>query len=96
MIFGVWDDIKELGHYVKFVGQFIAVLLVVYHGDLYISHLPFMGLEPVNETFGRIFTVVAMVGVINAINHSDGLDGLAGGESLLSLGAIAYLAIPGG
>jgi len=92
LVFGVWDDIKELGHYVKFVGQFIAVLLVVYHGDLYISHLPFMGLELVNETFGRLFTVVAMVGVINAINHSDGLDGLAGGESLLSLGAIAYLA----
>jgi UDP-GlcNAc:undecaprenyl-phosphate GlcNAc-1-phosphate transferase len=32
-----------------------------------------------------------MVGMINAINHSDGLDGLAGGESMLSLGGIAYL-----
>ncbi|HEC05346.1 MAG TPA: undecaprenyl/decaprenyl-phosphate alpha-N-acetylglucosaminyl 1-phosphate transferase [Thiolapillus brandeum] len=92
LVFGVWDDIKELGHYVKFVGQFIAVLLVVYHGDLYVSHLPLMGLDPIDETFGRIFTVIAMVGVINAINHSDGLDGLAGGESILSLGAIAYLA----
>ena len=30
--------------------------------------------------------------MINAINHSDGLDGLAGGESILSLCAIAYLA----
>jgi UDP-GlcNAc:undecaprenyl-phosphate GlcNAc-1-phosphate transferase len=29
--------------------------------------------------------------MINAINHSDGLDGLAGGESMLSLGGIAYL-----
>ena len=34
-----------------------------------------------------------LVGMINAINHSDGLDGLAGGESLFSLGAIALLAI---
>lgn len=92
LVFGIWDDVRELGHYVKFVGQLIAVLLVVYHGDLYVSHLPLMGLEPVNEAFGRIFTVVAMVGVINAINHSDGLDGLAGGESMLSLGAIFYLA----
>jgi UDP-GlcNAc:undecaprenyl-phosphate GlcNAc-1-phosphate transferase len=32
-----------------------------------------------------------MVGMINAINHSDGLDGLAGGESLLSLGCIVWL-----
>ena len=92
LIFGIWDDIKQLGHYVKFVGQFIAVLMVVYHGDLYISYLPFMGKEPIDDAVGRIFTVIAMVGVINAINHSDGLDGLAGGESLLSLGGIAYLA----
>jgi UDP-GlcNAc:undecaprenyl-phosphate GlcNAc-1-phosphate transferase len=30
--------------------------------------------------------------MINALNHSDGLDGLAGGESLISLGVISYLA----
>ncbi|MEJ1964435.1 MAG: MraY family glycosyltransferase [Gammaproteobacteria bacterium] len=33
----------------------------------------------------------ALVGVINAINHSDGLDGLASGETMLSLIAIAFL-----
>ena len=96
LIFGIWDDIKQLGHYAKFVGQFIAVLTVVFHGDLYISYLPFMGMEPIDDAVGRVFTVIAMVGVINAINHSDGLDGLAGGESLLSLGGIAYLASQAG
>ena len=33
-----------------------------------------------------------MIGVINAINHSDGLDGLAGGEAMLSLMVVALLA----
>jgi UDP-GlcNAc:undecaprenyl-phosphate GlcNAc-1-phosphate transferase len=89
--FGVLDDCRELGHYVKFIGQFIAVIAVVYFGDVYVTHLPFMGGEAISETAGRLFTVFAMVGMINAINHSDGLDGLAGGESLLSLGGIAYL-----
>lgn len=93
LVFGVWDDIRVLGHYVKFLGQFIAVLLVVYHGGLYVTHFPFMGADGnVSDAVGKLFTVVAIVGMINAINHSDGLDGLAGGESLLSLGAIAYLA----
>lgn len=32
--------------------------------------------------------------MINAINQSDGLDGLAGDESLFSLGVIALLAVP--
>lgn len=92
LAFGVWDDCRELGHYTKFIGQFIAVLAVVYYGDVYVPSLPFMDLEPLPEPVARIFTVIAMVGMINAINHSDGLDGLAGGLSVLSLGCIAYLA----
>lgn len=92
LLFGVWDDIKELGHYPKFVGQILAVVVVVYYGGVYVRLLPFMGLHPIPPAVGKLFTVFAMVGVINAINHSDGLDGLAGGESLLSFGCIAYLA----
>ncbi|HYA20641.1 MAG TPA: MraY family glycosyltransferase [Burkholderiales bacterium] len=93
LLFGVWDDIKELGHFVKFGGQFIAVIPVVYYGDLFVTHLPFMGLDTIPESIGRPFTVFALVGMINAINHSDGLDGLAGGMSLLSLSCMAYLAL---
>jgi UDP-GlcNAc:undecaprenyl-phosphate GlcNAc-1-phosphate transferase len=92
LIFGVWDDIKELGHYAKFLGQFIAVILVVYYGGLYIEHFPYIGFTTIPASIGKPFTVIVLVGVINALNHSDGLDGLAGGESLLSFGAIAYLA----
>ena len=92
LMFGVWDDVRELGHYPKFIGQILAVVAVVYYGDVYVKTLPFMGLQPIAPVVGRPFTVFAMVGLINAINHSDGLDGLAGGESLLSFGCIAYLA----
>lgn len=90
--FGMWDDAKELGHYVKFIGQFIAVIAVVYFGDLYVYRFPFAEEGTISESAGQVFTVIALVGMINAANHSDGLDGLAGGLSALSLGAIAYLA----
>lgn len=92
LIFGVWDDIQELGHYTKFAGQLIAVVPAVYFGNLYITHLPLVGMETIPDFIGKPFTVFAMIGMINAINHSDGLDGLAGGMSLLSLSCIAYLA----
>lgn len=91
LIFGTWDDCRELGHYVKFIGQFIAVIGLVYFGDVWVSLVPFLD-QPLPAYIGKPFTVVAIVGMINAINHSDGLDGLAGGESMLSLGCIAYLA----
>lgn len=89
LVFGVWDDSCELGHYVKFIGQFIAVLPAVFYANLYVVNLPLIGEIP--EIVGQIFTVIAIVGMINATNHSDGLDGLAGGLSLLSLACIGYL-----
>ncbi len=94
-VFGTWDDSREIGHYTKFIGQFAATVAIVYGGDLYVRHLPFMEMV-IDPAFGRPFTVIALVGMINAINHSDGLDGLAGGESLLSLGCLAYLGYLGG
>jgi UDP-GlcNAc:undecaprenyl-phosphate/decaprenyl-phosphate GlcNAc-1-phosphate transferase len=92
--FGVWDDAREIGHWTKFAGQILAALIVVYHGNLYVTSVPFFdgGLSP---AVGRPFTVFALVGAINAVNHSDGLDGLAAGEcmlSLIALGSLGYLA----
>jgi UDP-GlcNAc:undecaprenyl-phosphate GlcNAc-1-phosphate transferase len=88
-VFGVWDDARQLGHWTKFAGQFAAVAIVIWHGDLYVTQLPFdLTLDPLA---GKLFTMFALVGVINATNHSDGLDGLAAGESLLSLIGVAVL-----
>jgi len=91
LFFGALDDRYEMGHYAKFVGQFLAVVPLVVFGDFYVSHIPFIG-TPLGPELGMPFTIVAMIGVINALNHSDGLDGLASGEALLSLAAILYLA----
>jgi UDP-GlcNAc:undecaprenyl-phosphate GlcNAc-1-phosphate transferase len=90
-LFGVWDDARELGHWPKFVGQAIATGVVVFHGGLYVTRLPFVEDFSFPPLVGQLLTMVAMTGAINAINHSDGLDGLAGGESMLSLVAIAFL-----
>ncbi|MEA3412607.1 MAG: MraY family glycosyltransferase [Pseudomonadota bacterium] len=96
-VFGTWDDRMEVSHWSKFVGQFIAVGVLVGYGDLYVTSLPFLGVDNLSPVIGIPFTVIAMVGVINALNHSDGLDGLAAGESLLSIGAMALLSwIAGG
>ncbi|HFD79850.1 MAG TPA: undecaprenyl/decaprenyl-phosphate alpha-N-acetylglucosaminyl 1-phosphate transferase, partial [Gammaproteobacteria bacterium] len=91
-IFGVLDDALELGHYQKFLGQIISALVVIFYGGLYITRFPLVPDQEISAAFGIPFTLVAIVGMINAINHSDGLDGLAGGESLFSLGAVALLA----
>jgi UDP-GlcNAc:undecaprenyl-phosphate GlcNAc-1-phosphate transferase len=92
LVFGAWDDARNLNPYLKFIGQIIAASLVVFYGDVYIASLPFMDMEPLPDYVAKPFTVFAIVGMINALNVSDGLDGLAGGISILSLSCIAYLA----
>jgi len=92
LFFGAWDDAKDIRPLFKFIGQFSAAILVVFYGDVFIYHFPLMGIEDIPEYIGRPFTVIAIVGMVNALNLSDGLDGLAGGEALISLAAISYLA----
>lgn len=89
--FGAKDDQADIGHYPKFIGQLLAVLPVVLIGDVQVERLPFIE-APLPAFVAIPFTTFAMVGTINALNHSDGLDGLAGGESLLSLSALALIA----
>nr|HPJ97816.1 MraY family glycosyltransferase [Syntrophales bacterium] len=94
VVLGLLDDMRGLNYKIKFAGQIIAASIVIFYGGLRITNLG--GLLPdgmiLPEWFLIILTLVAVVGVTNAINLSDGLDGLAGGVCFLSLCCLAYLA----
>src|SRR5215475_2619361 len=68
--FGVWDDARSIGHWPKFLGQLAAAAMVVYWGDLWVARVPFFDAS-LPAAVGRPFTMFALIGVINAINHSD-------------------------
>jgi UDP-GlcNAc:undecaprenyl-phosphate GlcNAc-1-phosphate transferase len=89
--FGIWDDRHNLDYRVKFLGQLLAVLLVVLYGGVIITHMPLWSGEALPPYMAIPLTVFVLLGITNAINLSDGLDGLAGGTSLLSIGMIALL-----
>ena len=92
--FGITDDRRGLRPEWKFVGQLAAALLVVYFGGVRIHTLGTLlpdGFR-IPGGFAVPLTVLAIVGVTNAINLSDGLDGLAGGICLLTFCCIGYLA----
>ncbi|WP_237754312.1 MraY family glycosyltransferase [Geobacter sp. OR-1] len=92
--FGLLDDISGLSPVGKLAGQIIAALLVIFWGGIKITYLGMLLPEGVvlPEVVALPITVLAIVGVTNAINLADGLDGLAGGISLLSLACIGFLA----
>jgi len=92
LVFGIWDDRATLSYGAKFIGQIAAVLLCMWLGDVRIESWTFDSREPLPPIVGDVLTFLFLVGVTNAVNLSDGLDGLAGGMALLCLCAIALLA----
>lgn len=90
--FGIWDDREDLDYRLKFLGQLLAVAVVVFYGGVTIRYLPFMADGALPDYVAVPLTVIALLGITNAINLADGLDGLAGGTTLLSVGAIGVLA----
>lgn len=95
-VFGLWDDRVQLGYRLKFAGQLIAAVIVIVVGDLKINSLPFLYDGVIPDWISIPFTLFAILGITNAINLSDGLDGLAGGSALFSLAILALLGVVAG
>lgn len=93
LVFGALDDKYELNYKWKFLGQALAAAIAVVFGGVVIKYVPFLGMDPIPAFIGIPLTVLALVGATNAVNLSDGLDGLAGGIALLSLAGILVLAL---
>jgi UDP-GlcNAc:undecaprenyl-phosphate/decaprenyl-phosphate GlcNAc-1-phosphate transferase len=90
-IAGILDDRFDLSYQAKLVGQIVAAFVIVTYGDVLVQRIPFLD-SNLPDWIAVPFTILILLATTNAINLSDGLDGLAGGVTLLSLGTIALLA----
>jgi UDP-GlcNAc:undecaprenyl-phosphate GlcNAc-1-phosphate transferase len=95
-VIGLVDDLRRLPARFKFLAEIVAALVLCSTGvrianigvtDAFSLHL---------GGWGWPLTVLWIVGITNAVNLSDGLDGLAAGVSAIACGVIAVLAIHGG
>ncbi len=91
VVFGALDDRFNLDFRLKFLAQIAAASTVITFG-IDIQHLPFFGLDAIPHIFTYPITLLFLIGVTNAFNLLDGLDGLAAGSAMLSLAAISFLA----
>jgi len=88
---GVLDDLLELDALTKFGGQVVAAAFLVLNDvQLWSLNLPGVGQFALDPTQAILFSVVLILGTVNAINFVDGLDGLAGG--MVAIGAVAFFA----
>jgi UDP-GlcNAc:undecaprenyl-phosphate GlcNAc-1-phosphate transferase len=90
---GAADDVHELSPGLKFAGQLAAALIPVLAG-VRVEHvtLPFVGALDFGAWLGGALTVIGIVGLMNVVNFSDGVDGLAAGVCAISALAFAVIA----
>lgn len=93
VVAGFYDDTRGLGFKGKFVVQVFAAYTLLYAG----YRVDVTGLLPVGEDpyvlalISIPITVLWIVGVINAVNLMDGLDGLAAGLVLIAFACLALV-----
>ena len=95
---GVLDDRHELSAALKFSFQIVAAALLVLWGGALLTHVGNL-MSAQLFTLGRWslpLSLFAIVGVMNAINMSDGLDGLAGGFALAACLGFGFAALMAG
>jgi UDP-GlcNAc:undecaprenyl-phosphate GlcNAc-1-phosphate transferase len=91
-VVGALDDRFDLHPAVKLAGQVVAAVLAVRAGvTVDFVTIPFVGRLQFGDLGGPL-TVLGLVAVMNVVNLSDGIDGLAAGVCAISAGALAVIA----
>lgn len=99
-LLGIADDIKDLKPAVKFIGQ-LGIASLVYALGVRITFISnYFGMHATGSNanvilsagVGYIITVLWIVGITNAVNLMDGLDGLAAGSVAIMSLCLAYIA----
>jgi UDP-GlcNAc:undecaprenyl-phosphate/decaprenyl-phosphate GlcNAc-1-phosphate transferase len=94
---GALDDRFELPPFVKLAGQIVAAVIVVHFGvAVKAITLPFVGTLAFPNAgvtnAGPLLTVLGLVAMMNVVNFSDGVDGLAAGVCTIIAGAMTVIA----
>jgi UDP-GlcNAc:undecaprenyl-phosphate GlcNAc-1-phosphate transferase len=91
-VVGALDDIFELSAPVKLAGQIVAALIPVLDGVQVESFtLPFVHRVELGD-LGIPLTVLGIVVIMNVVNFSDGIDGLAAGVCAIAAAAFVVIA----
>lgn len=79
ILIGIIDDINDLRASRQLVAQLVAAAVIVFYGRIVLTDITAFGFHIQFGIFSELITILFIVGCINIINFTDGLDGLSGG-----------------
>ena len=89
---GTVDDVISLSPYTRFVAEIGVVLILIYGKGVSLNSFHGLwGVEAIPEWFAVPLTIFACVGIINAINLIDGVNGLSSGYCVMACSIFAFV-----
>jgi UDP-GlcNAc:undecaprenyl-phosphate GlcNAc-1-phosphate transferase len=89
-VVGVIDDIRDMSAPAKMAGQVLAASILYFLGvDWFQFKVPLAGFVVLSPDVTPLLTALWVIGITNAVNLIDGLDGLAAGVVAIASGALA-------
>lgn len=81
---GLKDDIIPLTPRKKFIAQILSIAIIIFKCDIRLSNMyGILGIEEIGYVWSVLLSAVALLGIINAFNLIDGINGLAGGLAVI-------------
>ena len=98
---GIFEDILTLSPFLRLALQTLIMSIIWYQGfGIQTLDINFLNSESnvlfLNPAISYLFTFLWLVGVTNAINWIDGLDGLLGGVAMINFLGIAFISFSQG
>src|SRR4030042_597249 len=91
---GIWDDIHRLSPWPKLSAEILAGLVAFHFGlRIHLLSNPF-GLQWDVSWLSGPLTVIWLVGITNAVNLADGIDGLATGIATFAATLLFIMTVP--
>lgn len=87
---GLYDDLKKISPPTKFVGEILAAAIVIFLGYQTNFFTPRIANPVVAQIPNIALTFFWLIGITNAINLLDNMDGLAAGIALINVGFLSY------
>ena len=96
MLVGIYDDVRGLNAQRKFLAQLPVAILLFWLGTRFTNiTIPFMGTVSLGY-LSPVLTILWIIGVTNALNLIDGIDGLAAGVAFFVAATNAVIAVESG
>ena len=91
MVIGVWDDVKDISATLRFLIEIMLITVFILVTDTYIDDLHGLwGVHELTSWLAYPLSIFIGVGIINAVNLIDGVDGYASGYGMLACACFGF------